>query len=217
LTVPGGAAWGQLSLPSTAGSAIRGSEHPARRDDSLQVVPTATLRRALALLIVVSVCAGCGSSGSSKVNPAAYVKSVCSAISPLVRDVETRVSALNNTTASDAPQAKRTLQAFLKAIEQDADNALSRLHAAGTPDIANGKTVAGTIVTAFTQLRDAMRAAVAKSNSLPTDSATSFKTAAQALGTSVKGALNNIDASGLSNPDLEKAAAKEPACKSLNG
>jgi len=147
---------------------------------------------------------------------ATYVRSVCSAIRPLERDVQTRLSALNSTTASNATEAKQTLQGFLNAVAQDADHALTRIQSAGTPDIANGKQVAGTIVKAFTQLRDAMRAAVAKSNSLPTDSAASFKTAAQALGTSVKGSLTNIDSSGLSNSEIEKAAAKEPACKSLN-
>ena len=180
------------------------------------MVSSAILRCALALLIVVFACAGCGSSGSSKVSTAAYVKSVCSAISPLERDVQTRSSALNNQTASNATEAKRTLQGFLNAVEQDAGNALTRIRAAGKPDIDNGKAVAGTIVKAFTQLRDAMRLAITQSNSLPTDSAASFKTAAQALGTTVKGALNNIDASGFRNPDIEKAAAKEPACKSLN-
>jgi hypothetical protein len=186
------------------------------------VVHTASIRRALALLFVISLCAGCGGSSkskssASKVKPSAYVAAVCSAISPLERDVVTRSSALNSTTATNATQAKRTLQGFLTAVEGDSEHALTQIKSAGTPDISNGEAVAGTIVRAFTQLRDAMKSAAAKATSLPTDSAASFKTAAQALGTSVKGSLNNINASGLSNPDLEKAAAKEPACKSLNG
>jgi hypothetical protein len=180
------------------------------------VVHPASLRGALALLIVLTLCAGCGSSGPAKVSPKTYVRSVCSAISPLERDVVTRSSALNDTTATDATQAKKTLQGFLDAVEQDSEHAVSRLRSAGTPDISNGKAVAATIVKAFTEVRDALRAAATKSKSLPTDSANSFKTAAQALGASVKGSLNNIDASGLSNPVLEKAAANEPACQSLN-
>jgi hypothetical protein len=179
------------------------------------MVPPATFRCALALLTVIALCAGCGSSGSSKVSAASYVKAVCSAISPLERDVTSRESALNKTTASNATDAKQTLQGFLKAVAQDADSALTRIRAAGTPDIKNGTAVAGTIDKAFTQLRDAMRLAVAKSHSLPTNSPAAFNTAAQALGTSVKGSLTNIDASGLQNPEIEKAAASEPACKSL--
>lgn len=179
---------------------------------------SASLRGAPALLIVLLLCAGCGSSGggSSKVSAGSYVKSVCSAISPLQRDVVTRSSALNNSTATNATQAKQTLQGFLNAIEQDSEHAVSRIRAAGTPDISGGKTVSGAIVRTFSELRDAMKVAVTKSQALPTNSASSFNTAAQALTSSVRGSLNSIDATGLSNPDLEKAASKEPACKSLN-
>jgi hypothetical protein len=184
------------------------------------LVHSASFRGAPALLIVLLLCAGCGSGGSSggssKVTAGSYVKAVCAAISPLERDVVSRSSALNNTTASNASQAKRTLEGFLNAIAQDSDHAVSRIRSAGTPDISNGKTVSGAIVKTFTELRDAMRLAVTKSQSLPTASATSFNSAAKALTTSVRGSLNNIDASGLSNSDLEKAASKEPACQSLN-
>jgi hypothetical protein len=182
------------------------------------LVHSASLRGALALLTVLLLCAGCGSGsgGSSKVSAGSYVKSVCSAISPLERDVVTRSSALNNSTATNATEAKQTLQRFLNAIEQDSENAVSKIRAAGTPDISGGKTVSGAIVRTFSELRDAMKVAVTKSQALPTNSAASFNTAAQALTSSVRGSLNSIDASGLSNPDLEKAASKEPACKSLN-
>ncbi len=172
---------------------------------------------ALAAVLVLALCAGCGgSSDSSKVSASTYVSTVCSAISPLEKDVATRSSALNNSAAPNATQAKKTLRGFLTAIEQDSDHALNRIQSAGTPDISNGKAVAGTIVKAFTQLRDAMRVAITRSNLLPTDSPTSFKTAAQALGASVRGSLGKIDSSGLSNPDLEQAAAKQAACRSLN-
>ena len=168
------------------------------------------------MLLALAACAGCGSSGSSKVSASHYVNAVCSAIAPLEKDVVTRSSALNNTTAANAKQAKKTLQGFLTAVEQDSTHALNKIQSAGTPDISEGKAVAGTIVKAFTELRDAMRVAVTKSNALPTDSPSSFKTAAQALGASVRGSLNNIDSTGLSNPDLEKAAANEAACKTLS-
>ncbi len=175
-----------------------------------------SLRSALTVLFAVALCAGCGSSDSSKVSANDYVKSVCSAISPLEKDVVTRSSALNNTTAANATQAKKTLQGFLTAVQQDSAHALGKIQSAGTPDISRGKAVAGTIIKAFTELRDAMRVALTKSNSLPTDSPASFRTAAKALGASVKGSLNDIDSSGLSNHDLEKAAATQAACKSLS-
>lgn len=180
------------------------------------MVHLANPRAGLALLAVVILCAGCGSSNSSKVSTAKYVKAVCSAISPLETDVVARTQALTQPAANPV-EAKKTLQGFLAAVAQDADRAVSRLQAAGAPDIAKGKSVANEIVRTFTQLRNAMHAAKTKADALPTDSTTAYKTAAQALNGSVKASLSNIDASGLSNPDIEKAAAKEPACKSLSG
>jgi outer membrane murein-binding lipoprotein Lpp len=173
------------------------------------------LRAAIGLLALVALCAGCGSSSSSKVSTASYVKQVCSAIAPLERDIETRTQALN-APAANAVEAKKTLQGFLTGVGTDADRAVSRIRSAGTPDISGGEAVAGAIVRAFTQLRDAMHAAAAKAASLPTDSPSTYKAAAQALNASVRASLNNIDASGLSNPEIEQAAAKEPVCQSLS-
>jgi hypothetical protein len=180
------------------------------------MVHPAILRAAIGLLVVLALCTGCGSSKSSKVDTATYVKTVCSAISPLEHDVVTRTQALSGSTAASAPQAKKTLEGFLSAVAKDADQAVSRISSAGTPDISRGQSVANEIVKAFTQLRDAMHSAAAKASALPTDSASSYKTAAQALNANVRASLNNIDASGLSNPDIEQAAAKEPVCKSLS-
>jgi len=180
------------------------------------MVHAGILRGAIGLLAALALCAGCGSSGSSKVSTGTYVKTVCSAISPLEHDVITRTQALSGSTAASAVQAKSTLEGFLAAVSGDADQAVSKISAAGTPDISNGKAVANEIVRAFTQLRDAMHAAAAKAKSLPTNSASAYKTAAQALNANVRASLNDIDASGLSNPDIEAAAAKEPVCKSLS-
>lgn len=190
-------------------------------DARLPEVRVAIVRAAIALFAVLAMlvlCAGCGgsSSSSSKVDTATYVKTVCSAISPLEQDIISRTQALNNS-KQDAVQAKKALEGFLAAVAKDADRAVSQIKAAGTPNISNGKAVANDIVKAFTQLRDAMHAASAKASSLPTDSPTAYKTAAQALNTSLRTSLNNIDAGGLSNPQIEQAAAKEPACKSLSG
>jgi len=175
-----------------------------------------SLWSALTLIAAVALCAGCGSSDSSKVSAGTYVSALCSAISPLEKDVVSRSAALKNQTATSASEAKKNLRGFLDVVELDSDHALSRIQSAGTPDISNGKAVAGTIVKTFTQLRDAMRSAVTKSATLPTDSPQSFQTAAQALLTSVGSALNKIDSSGLSNPDVEKAEAGQVACKSLS-
>jgi hypothetical protein len=174
------------------------------------------------MLIVVAVCAACGShsssskTSSSKISAGTYVSALCSAISPLENDVRTRTAALKKTAATSAEQAKKNLRGFLAVIEQDSEHTLARIQSAGTPNISGGDAVAAKIVGTFTQLRNAMRAAVAKSDSLPTNSPSSFQTAAQSLLASVGASLNQIDSSGLSNPDVEKAEAAQSVCKQLS-
>ena len=54
----------------------------------------------------------------SKRSAGTYVASVCSAISPLEKDVVTRRSALNGATAADATEAEKALQGFLNAVSR---------------------------------------------------------------------------------------------------
>jgi hypothetical protein len=162
--------------------------------------------------------AGCGSSSSSSsVSAATYVKSICSAVTPFEKDVQTRSSALNLTTLANATQGKKALQQFLSAVASDTDQVISRLKAAGTPNVSNGDKISKGVVNAFTQLKAAMSRAVSQANALPTNSPQAFKTAAQNLGNTVRSSMTSIGAglSSLKSADLEKAASKEPACKAL--
>ncbi len=186
----------------------------------------------LAISIVVAV-AGCGSSSkssssggsssssttsqSTQVSAAAYVKSICSAIGPFEKDVQARSSALNLSSIKSAAEGKTALQGFLSAVAGDTDKAVAQLKAAGTPGVQNGEAISQGIVTAFTQLKTALQGAASQAGSLPTGSATAFKTAAQSLGTTVQGSMSKIGSSlgNLKSADLEKAAASDPTCKSL--
>jgi hypothetical protein len=163
--------------------------------------------------------AGCGSSSSSGVTAGAYVKAVCNAVGPFEKDVAARSGALNPTTIKSPAQGKTALQGFLSAVSHDTDKALAQLKAAGAPDVTNGKKIETAIVGAFTQLDTAMKTAATNANSLPTTSPTAFQSAATTLGTTVRNSMNGIGSSlsGLKSSELEKAAAKEPACKTLNG
>jgi hypothetical protein len=185
-----------------------------------------------AVLAVAIALAGCGSSSkssssgssggsgtttTSKVTAASYVKSICSAISPFEKDVQARSSALNLSSIKSAAQGKTALKGFLTAVASDTDKAVTQLKAAGTPEVQNGTEISQGIVTAFTQLQSALSTAATQAGSLPTDSAQSFKTAAQSLGTNVQGSMSKIGSSlgNLKSADLEKAAASDPTCKSL--
>jgi hypothetical protein len=179
------------------------------------------MRRRYALLpaLVALVIAGCGGSSksSSSVSPAAYVKSICSAIAPFEKDIRARSSALNLSTIKNPQQGKTALHSFLTAVAGDADQAVSQLKSAGVPKVSNGKAIADGIVNAFATLKGALAQAADRANTLPTNNATAFKSAAEALGNGVRGSMSGISSSlgSLKSQDLESAAAKEPACKAL--
>jgi ABC-type microcin C transport system duplicated ATPase subunit YejF len=85
--------------------------------------------------------------------------------------------------------------------------------------VDKGKTISTTIVGAFRQLKAAIGSALTQSKSLSTTSPRAFKDGANHLGRTVRSSLSAISASlgKLQSTDLEKAAAKEPACTALSG
>jgi hypothetical protein len=180
---------------------------------------------ALALLATVAMVTACGSSGSggssgsSGVTAAAYVKAICTAVGPFEKDVAARSNALNSAKLTSAAQGKQAVQQFLSAVSTDTDQALTKLKAAGTPDISNGKTISTAIVSAFQQLKTAIGTALTQAKNLSTSSPQAFQKGATALGGTVQQSLGGISTSlgKLKSPDLEKAAAKEPSCTALSG
>jgi hypothetical protein len=172
----------------------------------------------VAVLTLIALLAGCGgSSGGGKVSAASYVKSICNAVAPFEKDVTQRSNALDLSNLTNAGQGKQALQGFLSAIVADTDKAVSSLKAAGTPNVSNGSQISQALVKAFGALKTTLQQAASRANSLPTTSAAAFKTAAQSLGASVQSSMSSIGSSlnGLKSAELEQAATKEPACKSL--
>jgi type VI protein secretion system component VasK len=183
------------------------------------MLPSRLCASAAALAMVCAV-AGCGSSsGSSGVSAAAYVKSICTAVVPFEKDVASRSTALGVAPLSTPAQGKQAIQGFLSAVAGDTTRALAELQIAGTPNVSNGKALASTVVGAFSALKSAVTRALHQANSLSTSSASAFKAGATGLGSTVRSSMTGIDASlgKLKSPELEKAAAKEPACASLGG
>jgi hypothetical protein len=177
-------------------------------------------RKSLAAACAIAIAAGlaaCGGSSSSGTSPAAYVKSICQAIGPFEKTVQQRSSQLNLSNIKSAADGKNALQNFLNQVAADTDKAVTKLKAAGTPSVSNGKQVSAAIVGAFTQLKAALQKAASQAGNLPTTSATAFQAAAQTLGSSVQSSMSGISGSlgNLKSPDLESAAKKEPACTSL--
>jgi hypothetical protein len=177
-----------------------------------------TTRRLAAVLAGTVILAGCGGgSSSSTVTPAAYVKSVCSAVGPFETGIQARIKALSLPANTSAAQGKQALETFLDATAADTHKTLDELKAAGTPSVGGGPKIASSIIDAFTSLGSALTDAAARARSLSTASPTAFRDGAAALGTLVRTSMGTIGVglSQLRNPDLQAAAAKEPACTSI--
>jgi hypothetical protein len=185
------------------------------------------LRTALAVLAVAALLSACGGGGSggssgsssSDVSAADYVKAICTAVGPFEKDVAARSNELNSAKLTSAAQGKKAVQGFLTAVSTDTNQALTKLQAAGTPNVSNGKEISTTIVAAFKQLKTAIGTALTQAKNLSTSSPQAFQKGATALGGTVQSSLSGISTSlgKLKSADLEKAASKEPACTSLNG
>jgi basic membrane lipoprotein Med (substrate-binding protein (PBP1-ABC) superfamily) len=175
-----------------------------------------TIAACAVLAIAAAALAGCGGGGSSSVSPATYVKSVCLALGPFEKDVQTRSAALQHLPAG-AAQRKTALQGFFTAVVGDSDKAVSQLKAAGSPNVKNGSKIESAIVLVFTRFGTAAKQAAGKADALPTNSPTAFQTAATALNNSFSTSMSGIGAgvSGLKSPELDAAEKKEPACKSI--
>ena len=176
---------------------------------------TSTIFGVLATSVALGACGS--SSSSSGVTPAAYVKSICQAVGPFEKDVQSRSNSLNLAAVKSPAEGKTALQGFLNAVAADTDTAVNKLKGAGAPTVTNGKQISTAIVSAFTQLRSALGQAATSAGALPTTSPTAFKTAANTLGTNVRNSMSGIGSSlgGLKSPALESAAKKEPTCQNL--
>jgi hypothetical protein len=174
---------------------------------------------ALALVLVAAVgLAGCG--GSSGVSPAAYVKSICTALDGWKQQIQSAGRSLQASglaTASPAT-AKTQYLGFVTTLVTATRNTASALKAAGTPAIKDGGTIAGGLSGAFQRGSQGLAVARSRAAAIPTGSASAFDSAATGVTTQLRSALQNIATiTPRSSPQLRAAAAKEPSCRALAG
>lgn len=185
------------------------------------VVARVRVLAVIAVLAAAGLLAGCGSSApTGRVSAKAYVKSLCSAVIPFERAVVAHGTLLNKASANSPAKSKAAVHAFFSAVASDTATAAAKVHRAGTPNVANGKRISGSIATAFDQVGGAMRQAANRSASLPTNSRAAFQTAVvklfKSFTTSVGHIGQSLQSNTLSSPELKKASASTPACKSLS-
>ena len=80
------------------------------------------------------------------------------------------------------------------------------------PSVDNGSQVASAFVAGFTRLETALKRAASKAQSLPTTSASVFKSAAFVLGSDVKGSMGDIGQSVAGVKSTQLAAAAKNEC-----
>jgi hypothetical protein len=177
------------------------------------------VRRLVGAIAAVVALAACGSSSHrNTVSARSYVNSVCSAVNAFAADVTARAKAVAPAvvTAGSATQRKAALQQYVGAVIADTRAALTRVRAAGTPQISNGATVAATLVDAFKQVEATYTRAGRQVAALPTHSVSGFESGVASI---VEG-VNSSDAdiskrvSAIRNTaSLRAAAKKSPACQ----
>jgi hypothetical protein len=176
--------------------------------------------RGLVLIVVLSAAllAACGS--SSQVKPAAYVKSMCTALGTWKNTIQSAGVALQSSGAATAarPVAKTDYQRFVSALVTATQRADSALHSAGVPAVSGGKQLSNRLAAAFDTATRRLTQAEAQARAIKTDSATSFQLGASSVTTEIRSALQAIAAVAPGrNAQLRQAASKEPTCQALQG
>lgn len=171
----------------------------------------------VALAAAALALAGCGSSKSSGVSAATYVRSICTTASHWQAAVETagtKLQSIANSKSLDT--AKTGYVQFVDALATATSSTTNDLIAAGTPAVSNGKSIAQTLVQVFSQAKTTLNAAAADAARIPTTSKTAFTASANKVGTDVRNALSGMSKlAPEKNPQLHTAAAKDPTCQTL--
>lgn len=175
-------------------------------------------RGVLAAVLAAVLISGCGS--SNQVKPAAYVKSMCTALGNWKNTIQSAGVALQSSGAASAsrPVAKADYQRFVRSLVTATRRATGQLKAAGVPDVSGGRQLAIRLTTAFDQATRRLAKAQLQARAIKTDSASSFQLGASSVTAQIKSALQSIAAvaPGRSR-QLRQAAAKEPSCQVLQG
>ncbi len=177
-------------------------------------------KRLFAMLAVAAAItiAGCGGSSSSGTSAASYVKSVCSAIAPFETDIEGGSASLASSAKKGIEERKTVLHTFLVKVSDDLERMVTQLKAAGTPNVSNGKKIAGGLVDAVTEIHGTVSKTASQAATLPTSDPKTFNTAYETLVNGLASSMNQIGSSfgNLKSPTLQAAAQKDSTCRALS-
>jgi ElaB/YqjD/DUF883 family membrane-anchored ribosome-binding protein len=161
-----------------------------------------------------------GSTGGT-VSPEEYVKTVCTSMSTWVNDVQTMSNdfTTNLDPSADLQTQKDAIVQLFDDMLGATDTLISSLQSAGTPDVDNGDQIQAALSDSFEQARTALNDAKTQVEKLGIDDPAAFATELGNIGTAIQSSMSGITGSlgGLQAPELEQAAAQEPACQAIAG
>jgi hypothetical protein len=161
------------------------------------------------------VLAGCGG-GSSSTSTAAYVKIRCTALSAWKSAVQHAGTELQAAAPKTLVAGKRAYATFVGKLVTATRRAGAALRSAGTPSVSNGKRIATALTDAFAGAQSSFARAAGTARQIPLTSTSAYAKAVTAVNASIRQTLSAMESISSGNsPQLQAAAAKEPACKSL--
>lgn len=169
-----------------------------------------------AIAIVVVALTGCG--GRSGVTPAAYVKSICTAITSWRGQVDNASGQFESTFPKSASlvEAKQRLSAFVAALLRAATGGITATKAASFPDVNGGRRIATSLVGAFENAQRSLGGAASEATLIPTTGNRAFAAAESQVRTAVTATLHAMNTvSPSTNPVLRREIEKQPACAAL--
>jgi hypothetical protein len=174
------------------------------------------VRPAAATAAVVLTLAGCG--GTSGVKPAAYVKSICTAITSWRNEVQSSTAQFESTfpASGSLVVAKQRLGAFVAALLRAATGGITATRAASFPDVNGGQRIAVSLVRTFENAQRSLGGAASVASLIPTTGNEAFAVAVGQVRTTIAGTLHGMNTvSPGTNPALRSEIATQPACAAL--
>ena len=160
------------------------------------------------------------SASPSTVGAQEYVSTLCTEMQNWLTKLQEGQTQVQQTVqpGADPAEGQAALATFFDSAVTATEELITAIEDAGVPDVEGGEAISQDILTKFQDAKEALESARAQVDTLPTDDPQAFGRAAQELGTAVQSQLESIgDAlSTLSQPELDEAAAQEPACTSLS-
>ncbi len=176
-----------------------------------------------AAVAVVMLAAGCGGGGGSKtVAPPAWAAGVCRQIAAwqdrtgaLAADLPAQVQKLND----DLPAAREQVADSVDKMVEATDRMIGGVEDTGTPNTAQGATIAERFRTGLQEAKGVLTKARAKADDLSVDNPATFENGVDDIGTDLQAAGDRIAQArsaiedDFDAPDLDAAFENEPDCQ----